>query len=163
MQREFLLILLLGSLFYSCSFRKSLEEFDTVKQETKYFLTDTTEEQSSVQVPAVQDEVLPQQDIQHENVEELDTYEESPDGEYLFRSGYDKTELTISGNSWYTTTTINSGFGESYDAEQAMTERGLVDGLTLYDETGYVRLGKLEKNRNGEWSVTLTGMRFRKK
>jgi hypothetical protein len=52
---------------------------------------------------------------------------------------------------------MNSGFGESYDEEQAMYSSGVVIGNKLMDETGFVQVGRLWKNANKRWALDFAG------
>ncbi len=78
-----------------------------------------------------------------------------PTGTYVYENGQGKTELVVSSSTWYATTTMKTGFGDDYDASQAMTSRGIVNDGGLYDETGYIKVGKLWKNANKKWAADL--------
>jgi hypothetical protein len=85
---------------------------------------------------------------------------DDPSGTYIYERGGSmggKIVLRITGNTWISKLTMNTGFGESYDDEQAMYSSGYVDGRSLLDETGYVKVGRLWRNANKRWAVDFAG------
>ena len=96
-------------------------------------------------------------DVQQNQTEEI---LDDPSGTYIYERGGSmggKIVLRITGNTWISKLTMNSGFGESYDDEQAMYSSGYVDGKSLLDETGYVKVGRLWRNVNKRWAVDFAG------
>ena len=94
------------------------------------------------------------------NEESLNNEDDDPSGTYIYEKAGNmggKQELRITGNTWMSTLTLYTGFGESYDDEQAMYSSGTVDGNKLMDETGYVQVGRLWKNINKRWAVDFAG------
>ena len=94
------------------------------------------------------------------NEESLNNEDDDPSGTYIYEKAGNmggKQELRITGNTWMSTLTLYTGFGESYDDEQAMYSSGTVDGNKLMDETGYVQVGRLWKNVNKRWAVDFAG------
>jgi hypothetical protein len=107
--------------------------------------------------------------IEPQNIEEtatsidselLDIKDDDPSGTYIYEKAGNmggKQELRITGNTWISKLTLKTGFGESYDDEQAMYSSGTVDGNKLMDETGYVQVGRIWKNANKRWAVDFAG------
>jgi len=96
-------------------------------------------------------------DVQENQTEEI---LDDPSGTYVYERGGSmggKIVLRITGNTWISKLTMNTGFGESYDDEQAMYSSGYVDGRSLLDETGYVKVGRLWRNANKRWAVDFAG------
>jgi len=94
------------------------------------------------------------------NEESLNNEDDDPSGIYIYEKAGnmgDKQELRITGNTWISTLTLYTGFGESYDDELAMYSSGTVDGNKLMDETGYVQVGRIWKNTNKRWAVDFAG------
>ena len=124
-------------------------------------------DEENVQQPKMEiPETLPEEvAIVEENidVQESQTIEEildEPSGTYIYERGGSmggKIVLRITGNTWISKLTMNTGFGESYDDEQAMYSSGYVDGRSLLDETGYVKVGRLWRNANKRWAVDFAG------
>jgi|GEM_PF-1185667 len=110
-------------------------------------------------------ESLPEEVVNvEENLDVLENQTEEilddPSGTYIYERGGSmggKIVLRITGNTWISKLTMNSGFGESYDDEQAMYSSGYVDGTSLLDETGYVKVGRLWMNANKRWAVDFSG------
>jgi len=99
------------------------------------------------------------QDETQQSIKE-DEFIDDPSGTYIYeRAGSmgGNIVLRITGNTWISKLTMNTGFGEAYDEEQAMYSSGYVDGNILLDETGYVQVGKLWKNANKRWAVDFAG------
>lgn len=95
-----------------------------------------------------------------EDIESLDNEDAEPSGTYIYEKAGNmggKQELRITGNTWISKLTLKTGFGESYDDEQAMYSSGTVDGNKLMDETGYVQVGRIWKNANKRWAVDFAG------
>ena len=120
------------------------------------------DQQAIIEVP----ETLPQEVATVEEnleVQENQAIEEiidDPSGTYVYERGGSmggKIVLRITGNTWISKLTMNTGFGESYDDEQAMYSSGYVDGRSLLDETGYVKVGRLWRNANKRWAVDFAG------
>ena len=85
---------------------------------------------------------------------------DDPSGTYIYERGGSmggKIVLRITGNTWISKLTMNTGFGESYDDEQAMYSSGYVDGKSLLDETGYVKVGRIWRNAQKRWAVDFAG------
>jgi hypothetical protein len=96
--------------------------------------------------------------LQQQQQQEME--DNDPSGTYVYeRSGSmgGRQVITISGESWMGKVTMNSGFGESYDEEQAMYSSGVVIGNKLMDETGFVQVGRLWKNANKRWALDFAG------
>lgn len=94
------------------------------------------------------------------NEESLNNEDDDPSGTYIYEKAGNmggKQELRITGNTWISKLTLKTGFGESYDDEQAMYSSGTVDGNKLMDETGYVQVGRIWKNANKRWAVDFAG------
>jgi hypothetical protein len=94
------------------------------------------------------------------NEESLNNEDDDPSGTYIYAKAGNmggKQELRITGNTWISKLTLKTGFGESYDDEQAMYSSGTVDGNKLMDETGYVQVGRIWKNANKRWAVDFAG------
>jgi hypothetical protein len=94
------------------------------------------------------------------DTESLEYEDNDPSGTYIYEKPGNmggKQELRITGNTWISKLTLTTGFGESYDDEQAMYSSGTVDGKKLMDETGYVQVGRLWKNANKRWAVDFAG------
>jgi hypothetical protein len=94
------------------------------------------------------------------NEESLNNEDDDPSGTYIYEKAGNmggKQELRITGNTWISKLTLKTGFGESYDDEQAMYSSGIVDGKKLMDETGYVQVGRIWKNANKRWAVDFAG------
>lgn len=108
---------------------------------------------SSDATKQLSDDALPGMTIQSATSE--DTGDPDPTGTYIYKNRDGKTELVVSSSSWYATTTIKSGFGDDYDASQAMTSTGVVNGEELYDPSGYVKVGRLWRNANKRWAADL--------
>ena len=66
---------------------------------------------------------------------------QSADGVYLFADNSVKIRITIVGNKWNGKTTIISGFDSDNDNQNAEYESGVVNGNTLYDDSGYAEIG----------------------
>ena len=71
---------------------------------------------------------------------------ESIDGTYYFNDNSTSLEITISGNSWTGKTIFKTGFGDTYDAEKAEYQNGIVKGKDLYDNSGYAKIGTINGN-----------------
>jgi len=123
-------------------------------------------DEENVQQPIMEiPETLPEEvanveenlDVQENQTEEI---LDDPSGTYIYERGGSmggKIVLRITGNTWISKLTMNTGFGESYDDEQAMYSSGFVDGRSLLDETGYVKVGRLWRNANKRWAVDFAG------
>ena len=120
------------------------------------------DQQAIIEVPETRPEEVPILD-ENLDVQENQAIEEimdDPSGTYIYERGGSmggKIVLRITGNTWISKLTMNSGFGESYDDEQAMYSSGYVDGKSLLDETGYVKVGRLWRNANKRWAVDFAG------
>lgn len=100
-----------------------------------------------------------QSSVENEQKKPIDT---NPDGTYEYKQGPQRCELTISGNTWNAKTIMESGFGPEYDETNATYQRGIIDGESLKDETGYVTLGSISQSSNGDWDISLSSMSFDK-
>lgn len=101
-----------------------------------------------------------EENIPFQEPEVIEEIIDDPSGTYIYERGGSmggKIVLRITGNTWISKLTMNSGFGESYDDEQAMYSSGYVDGRSLLDETGYVKVGRLWRNANKRWAVDFAG------
>lgn len=78
-----------------------------------------------------------------------------PSGIYSYRNVDGETRLRVLGSRWIAVTMLRTGFGDEYDASQAMTSSGIVEGSMLYDETGYVQVGRLRRNGANVWVAEL--------
>ena len=67
-------------------------------------------------------------------------------GTYLKETRDGKMTVIISGNSWRVKKVIKTGFGDTYDNQNAQNDRGLAKGNDLYDESGYVKIGSVSGN-----------------
>lgn len=120
------------------------------------------DQQAIIEVP----ETLPQEvatveeNLEMQENQAIEEIIDDPSGTYIYERGGSmggKIVLRITGNTWISKLTINTGFGESYDDEQAMYSSGYVDGRSLLDETGYVKVGRLWRNANKRWAVDFAG------
>lgn len=66
---------------------------------------------------------------------------QSPDGIYIYSDNSVNIRIAINGNRWRGKTTIISGFGADNDNQNAQYDNGVVNGTTLFDESGYVEIG----------------------
>ena len=80
---------------------------------------------------------------------------QSFDGIYSYDDSSASLKITISGASWTGKTLIKTGYGDSYDAENAEFQSGIVKGTDLYDDSGYAKIGFL----NGTSLTTTIGGR----
>ena len=78
-----------------------------------------------------------------------------PSGLYTYRNVDGETRLRVLGSHWIAVTMLRTGFGDEYDASQAMTSSGIVEGSMLYDETGYVQVGRLRRIGANVWVAEL--------
>jgi len=107
---------------------------------------------------AIEQELRELAELEQRQLQEME--ENDPSGTYIFeKSGPmgGRQVITITGDSWMGKVTLNSGFGETYDEEQAMYNSGTVIGNKLIDETGYVQVGRLWKNANKRWALDFAG------
>ena len=120
------------------------------------------DQQAIIEVP----ETLPQEvatveeNLEMQENQAIEEIIDDPSGTYIYERGGSmggKIVLRITGNTWISKLTMNTGFGESYDNEQAMYSSGYVDGRSLLDETGYVKVGRLWRNANKRWAVDFAG------
>ena len=120
------------------------------------------DQQAIIEVP----ETLPQEvatveeNLEMQENQAIEEIIDDPSGTYIYERGGSmggKIVLRITGNTWISKLTMNTGFGESYDDEQAMYSSGYVDGRSLLDETGYVKVGRLWRNANKRWAVDFAG------
>lgn len=158
-------IVLLSLLFISCDQGyKNIYDYsvlDSAKNNINKEDADN-DQQAIIEVPETRPEEVPILD-ENLDVQENQAIEEimdDPSGTYIYERGGSmggKIVLRITGNTWISKLTMNSGFGESYDDEQAMYSSGYVDGRSLLDETGYVKVGRLWRNANKRWAVDFAG------
>jgi len=66
---------------------------------------------------------------------------QSPDGIYIYADNSVNIRIAINGNRWRGKTMIISGFGADNDNQNAQYDNGVVNGTTLFDESGYVEIG----------------------
>ena len=78
-----------------------------------------------------------------------------PSGIYSYRNVDGETRLRVLGSRWIAVTMLRTGFGDEYDASQAMTSSGIVEGSMLYDETGYMQVGRLRRVGASVWVAEL--------
>lgn len=76
------------------------------------------------------------------------------DGMYSIDNSNIHIELTISGESWTSETTMKSGFGAEADAENTEYLSGTVKDDDLYDESGLSKVGSV---KNGKASIVIGG------
>ncbi|TRV69855.1 MAG: hypothetical protein EWV86_00420 [Microcystis panniformis Mp_MB_F_20051200_S9D] len=68
-------------------------------------------------------------------------------GTYSYEDSSGKFEITVNGNKWGGQITIKSGYGDSYDRQNAEYEFGVVKGNILYERSGYSQIGYIKGNR----------------
>jgi hypothetical protein len=78
---------------------------------------------------------------------------ESPEGVYTYANRDVKMELYIHSTTWSATSTLVSGFGEDYDDSQSESFAGVIRDNILYDDTGYIAVGKIWRNARQQWAV----------
>jgi len=82
------------------------------------------------------------QQSQGSNGDELsENQNQSPDGIYIYADNSVNIRIAINGNRWRGKTMIISGFGADNDNQNAQYDNGVVNGTTLFDESGYVEIG----------------------
>lgn len=88
------------------------------------------------------------------------TSSESIDGTYTYRDHTADLSIVIYGTTWYGKTIIKTGNGEEFDAQNAETDNGIINGNDLYDSSGSVKVGYVSGNSLttsiGGSSVTLS-------
>jgi hypothetical protein len=107
---------------------------------------------------AIEQELRELAELEQRQLQEME--DNDPSGTYVYeKSGAmgGRQVVTIAGESWIGKLTLHSGFGESYDEEQAMYNTGIVIGNKLMDETGYVQVGRIWKNANKRWALDFAG------
>ena len=113
--------------------------------------TNTTQQEPS-KIPSRQSDEL-REEVQRVEEERQDEVAD-PTGVYVFESREYVIKLRVMGSTWIATTTPVTGFGEDYDAEQTEVSSGSVQGTDLYEETGYIKVGKLYQIGSG-WSASM--------
>jgi hypothetical protein len=73
-------------------------------------------------------------------------------GVYLFEDESCSISFLISDDSWQSEFTIKTGLGSEYDSENTEYDIGLVQGNSLYEESGNIEIGKIS---NGTITTTL--------
>jgi len=77
----------------------------------------------------------------HNQPSEESSSEASIDGIYRYNDNSAELSISISGTSWYGTTTIKSGYGQEYDSQNKQSDSGIIKGNDLYDSAGMVKIG----------------------
>ncbi len=86
---------------------------------------------------------------------------QSPDGIYIYADNSVNIRIAINGNRWRGKTMIISGFGAENDNQNAQYDNGVVNGTTLFDESGYVEIGHVN-GRNLTTTISNQSVTLRK-
>jgi len=86
---------------------------------------------------------------------------QSPDGIYIYADNSVNIRIAINGNRWRGKTMIISGFGADNDNQNAQYDNGVVNGNTLFDESGYVEIGRVN-GRNLTTTISNQSVTLRK-